>query len=75
MGSLSFFRQGPLPRITQEEIFAPVLRVMTFRTPEEAIVLANLSSPRRRADIRSGWQLERAYNAERFVSPQLNDGG
>ena len=28
-------------RIAQEEIFGPVLSVMTFRTPEEAIARAN----------------------------------
>jgi aldehyde dehydrogenase (NAD+) len=30
-------------RISQEEVFGPVLSVMTFRTPEEAIAIANNS--------------------------------
>jgi acyl-CoA reductase-like NAD-dependent aldehyde dehydrogenase len=31
-------------RIAQEEIFGPVLSTITFRTPEEAIALANSST-------------------------------
>lgn len=34
----------PSHRIAQEEIFGPVLSVMTFRTPEEAIAKANNSA-------------------------------
>lgn len=38
----SFFKNvTPSHRIAQEEIFGPVLSVMTFRTPEEAIERAN----------------------------------
>ena len=31
----------PEMRIAREEVFGPVLAVMTFRTPEEAIAMAN----------------------------------
>jgi aldehyde dehydrogenase (NAD+) len=31
----------PAHRVAQEEVFGPVLAVMTFRTPEEAIAKAN----------------------------------
>lgn len=36
-----FTNVSPSSRIAQEEIFGPVLAVMTFRTPEEAIAKAN----------------------------------
>ena len=50
-------------RIAQEEIFGPVLSVLTFRTPEEAVEKANntavralrRASGRRRARASSGW--------------------
>ncbi len=32
---------GPSSRVVREEIFGPVLSVLTFRTPEEAVELAN----------------------------------
>jgi aldehyde dehydrogenase (NAD+) len=32
---------APASTIAQEEIFGPVLAAMTFRTPEEAVKLAN----------------------------------
>jgi len=35
---------APSHRIAQEEIFGPVLSVMTFRTPEEAVAKANNSA-------------------------------
>jgi aldehyde dehydrogenase (NAD+) len=34
---------APAARVAQEEIFGPVLVTMTFRTPEEAVALANNS--------------------------------
>jgi aldehyde dehydrogenase (NAD+) len=36
-----FDEVGPDMRIAQEEIFGPVLSVLTFRTPEEAVEKAN----------------------------------
>jgi len=36
-----FFNVAPTHRIAREEIFGPVLSVMTFRTPDEAIERAN----------------------------------
>ena len=49
-------------RIAQEEIFGPVLSVLTFRTPDEAVEKANntpyglcAASGRRRARGSSGW--------------------
>jgi aldehyde dehydrogenase (NAD+) len=36
-----FTNVSPAHRIAQEEIFGPVLSVLTFRTPEEAVAKAN----------------------------------
>ena len=38
-----FTNVAPVATIAQEEIFGPVLAAMTFRTPEEAVALANNS--------------------------------
>ena len=57
---------APEMRLAREEVFGPVLAVMTFRTPEEAIAMANDTDYGLAASIFAGSN-KTAHNAARQV--------
>lgn len=61
-----FYDVHPASRLAQEEVFGPVIATMTFRTPDEAIALANNSRYGLAASIWSQ-NLDVAFDAAKNV--------